>query len=137
MTDQFEIYFDSLAGRTPAWGSALRWQDPTWPRSLTTVLILLKGIQHFDDARSAKDYGVDGIYCPNHGGRPANGGLPARNGLPALNGLPAPNGLPGVVEAADGMAVLFDSGVHSGSDVAKALTTQGYCRAGFCPLEPT
>jgi isopentenyl diphosphate isomerase/L-lactate dehydrogenase-like FMN-dependent dehydrogenase len=125
MTDQFEIYFDSLEGRTPAWGSALRWEDLTWPRSLTTVLILLKRIRHFDDARSAKDYGVDGIYRPNHGGRPANGVLPALNRLP------------GVVEAADGIAVLFDSGVHSGSDVAKALTTQGYRRAEVRPLEPT
>jgi isopentenyl diphosphate isomerase/L-lactate dehydrogenase-like FMN-dependent dehydrogenase len=125
MTDQFEIYFDSLEGRAPAWGSALRWEDLTWPRSLTAVLILLKGIQHFDDARSAKDYGVDGIYCPNHGGRPANGVLPALNGLP------------GVAEAADGIAVLFDSGAHIGSDVAKAVTTQRYCRAGVRPLEPT
>jgi hypothetical protein len=52
MTDQqygdchFEIYFDSLEGRTPGWGSALRWKDLTWPRSLTTLPILLKGIQH-------------------------------------------------------------------------------------------
>jgi hypothetical protein len=55
-------------------------------------------------------YPVDfAIYCSNHGGRQANGGLPALDALPA------------VVEAADGMRVLFDSGVRSGSDVAKAL----------------
>jgi lactate 2-monooxygenase len=59
--------------------------------------------------RRAKDYGIDGIYCSNHGGRQANGGLPALDALPA------------VVEAADEMPVLFDSGVRSGSDVAKAL----------------
>ena len=117
MTDQqygdchFEIYFDSLEGRTPGSGSALRWKALTWPRSLTTLPILLKGIQHSDDARRAKDCGVGGICCPNHSGRPANGGLPALNGLP------------GVVEAADGMAVLFDSGMRGGFDVAKALTT--------------
>jgi lactate 2-monooxygenase len=29
--------------------------------------------------------------------------------------------LPGVVEAADGMPVLFDSGIRSGADIAKAL----------------
>jgi isopentenyl diphosphate isomerase/L-lactate dehydrogenase-like FMN-dependent dehydrogenase len=29
--------------------------------------------------------------------------------------------LPGVVEAADGLPVLFDSGVRSGADVIKAL----------------
>jgi lactate 2-monooxygenase len=91
------------------WGNPLRWQDLTWLRSLTALPILLKGIQHPDDVRRAKDYGVDGIYCSNHGGRQANGGVPALDALPK------------VVEAADGMPVLFDSGVRSGSDVAKAL----------------
>jgi isopentenyl diphosphate isomerase/L-lactate dehydrogenase-like FMN-dependent dehydrogenase len=90
-------------------GKGLRWVDLGWLRSLTTLPILLKGIQHPDDVRQARDYGVDGIYCSNHGGRQANGGLPALDALPAL------------VEAAEGMPVLFDSGVRSGSDVAKAL----------------
>ena len=52
---------------------------------------------------------MDGIYCSNHGGRQANGGLPAIDCLPA------------VVEAADGLPVLFDSGVRSGADIVKAL----------------
>ncbi|MGF2952870.1 alpha-hydroxy-acid oxidizing protein, partial [Mycobacterium sp. THU-M116] len=50
-----------------------------------------------------------GIYCSNHGGRQANGGLPALDSLRE------------VVEAADGLPVLFDSGVRSGADVVKAL----------------
>jgi hypothetical protein len=37
----------------------------------------VEGIQHCDEVGSAKDYGVEGTYCPNHGGRRANGGLPA------------------------------------------------------------
>jgi isopentenyl diphosphate isomerase/L-lactate dehydrogenase-like FMN-dependent dehydrogenase len=89
--------------------NSLHWDDLSWLRSLTTLPILLKGIQHPDDVRKARDYGIDGIYCSNHGGRQANGGLAALDALPA------------VVEAADGMPVLFDSGVRSGSDVAKAL----------------
>jgi lactate 2-monooxygenase len=91
------------------WGNSLRWDDLSWLRSLTTLPILLKGIQHPEDVRRAKDYGVDGIYCSNHGGRQANGGLPALDALP------------NVVDAAEGMPVLFDSGVRSGADVAKAL----------------
>jgi lactate 2-monooxygenase len=91
------------------WGNSLRWEDLGWLRKLTTLPLLLKGIQHPDDVRRARDYGIDGIYCSNHGGRQANGGLPALDALPA------------VAEAADGMPVLFDSGVRSGSDVAKAL----------------
>ena len=90
-------------------GSALTWDDLTWLRSLTDLPLLVKGICHPDDARRAKDGGVDGIYCSNHGGRQANGGLPALDCLPA------------VVEAADGLPVLFDSGVRSGADVIKAL----------------
>jgi lactate 2-monooxygenase len=51
--------------------------DLRWLRSLTRLPILLKGIQYPDDVRRAKDYGMDGVYCSNHGGRQADGGLPA------------------------------------------------------------
>jgi isopentenyl diphosphate isomerase/L-lactate dehydrogenase-like FMN-dependent dehydrogenase len=91
------------------WGNSLRWEDLPWLRSLTRLPMVLKGICHPDDVRRARDCGMDGIYCSNHGGRQANGGMPAIDLLPA------------VVEAADGMPVLFDSGIRTGSDVAKAL----------------
>lgn len=90
-------------------GNSLRWDDLPWLRSLTSLPLIVKGICHPDDARRAKDGGVDGIYCSNHGGRHANGGLPALDCLPA------------VVQAADGLPVLFDSGVRSGADIIKAL----------------
>ncbi|MFJ8041069.1 alpha-hydroxy-acid oxidizing protein [Kitasatospora sp. NPDC096147] len=90
-------------------GNPLTWADLPWLRSLTDLPIVLKGLQHPEDVRRARDGGVDGIYCSNHGGRQANGGLPALDALP------------GVVEAADGLPVLFDSGVRSGADVVKAL----------------
>jgi lactate 2-monooxygenase len=88
---------------------SVTWDDLTWLRSLTTLPLILKGICHPEDARRAIDYGADGIYCSNHGGRQANGGLPAIDCLP------------GVVEAAGNVPVLFDSGVRSGADVIKAL----------------
>jgi lactate 2-monooxygenase len=91
------------------WGNSLRWDDLTWLRSLTKLPMALKGICHPDDARRARDYGIDAIYCSNHGGRQANGGLAALDLLP------------GVVEAAGDLPVLFDSGVRSGSDIAKAI----------------
>src|ERR1017187_7237179 len=90
-------------------GNPLTWDDLPWLRSLTTLPLLVKGICHPDDARRAKDGGVDGIYCSTHGGRQADGGLPALDCLP------------GVVAAADGLPVLFDSGIRSGADVIKAL----------------
>jgi lactate 2-monooxygenase len=90
-------------------GNPLTWEDLPWLRSLTTLPLILKGLCHPDDVRRAKDAGADGVYCSNHGGRQANGGLPALDALP------------GVVEAADGLPVIFDSGVRSGADVVKAL----------------
>ncbi|WP_156678128.1 alpha-hydroxy-acid oxidizing protein [Sphingomonas profundi] len=94
---------------TETFGKVLTWADMPWLRSLTTLPIVLKGICHPDDARRAIDEGADAIYCSNHGGRQANGGLAAIDLLPP------------VVAAAGGTPVLFDSGVRSGSDVAKAL----------------
>ncbi|MEU9152372.1 alpha-hydroxy-acid oxidizing protein [Streptomyces sp. NPDC048417] len=90
-------------------GNPLTWDDLPWLRSITDLPLILKGICHPEDVRRAKDAGVDGIYCSNHGGRQANGGLPALDALP------------GVVEAADGLPVLFDSGVRTGADIIKAV----------------
>jgi lactate 2-monooxygenase len=93
----------------PIFGGPFRWDDLDWLRSQTALPLMLKGICHPDDVRRAKDHGVDGIYCSNHGGRQAN------------NGLPALECLPGVLDAAGGLPVLFDSGVRTGADVVKAL----------------
>jgi lactate 2-monooxygenase len=87
----------------------LNWDDLTWLRSLTRLPLLVKGICAPEDARRARDLGADGIICSNHGGRQANGGLPALACLP------------GVVEAVDGLPVLFDSGVRNGAHIVKAL----------------
>ncbi|WP_028476927.1 alpha-hydroxy-acid oxidizing protein [Nocardia sp. CNY236] len=90
-------------------GSPPTWDDMIWLRSLTDLPLVLKGICHPDDARRAKDTGMDGIYCSNHGGRQANGGIPAIEHLPD------------VVVAADGLPVLVDSGIRTGADIVKAL----------------
>ncbi|HEX7659892.1 MAG TPA: lactate 2-monooxygenase [Pseudonocardiaceae bacterium] len=100
-------------GATLLWallfGNPLTWDDLPWLRSITSLPLIMKGICHPDDARRARDGGVDGIYVSNHGGRQANGGLPALDILPE------------VVAAAGELPVLFDSGVRSGADVIKAL----------------
>ena len=103
--DPVETFIRNL----PIFGGPFRWEDLEWLRAETDLPIMAKGICHPDDARRVKDYGVDAVYCSNHGGRQANGGLTTLECLP------------GVVEAADGLPVLFDSGVRSGSDVIKAL----------------
>jgi L-lactate dehydrogenase (cytochrome)/lactate 2-monooxygenase len=93
--------------------SDLTWSDLARLRTMTTLPILVKGVQHRADARLALEHGVDGIVVSNHGGRQVDG---------AIGSLDA---LPGVVEevAAYGsdIPVLFDSGIRGGADVAKAL----------------
>lgn len=90
--------------------SDLQWSDLAFLRERTKLPILLKGIQHPDDARRALDAGVDGMVVSNHAGRQIDG---------AIGSLDA---LPGVVEAVGGRApVLFDSGVRTGADIFRAL----------------
>jgi len=88
----------------------LQWSDLAWLRERTKLPILLKGVQHPDDAKRAQDAGVDGIVVSNHAGRQIDG---------AIGSVDA---LPGVVDALNGaMPVLFDSGVRGGADVFRAL----------------
>ena len=89
---------------------SLTWSNLAFLRRVTSLPLVLKGIQHVDDARRAVDEGVDGIIVSNHGGRQVDG---ARASLDAL---------PGVADAVNGrIPVLFDSGVRSGADIFKAL----------------
>lgn len=88
----------------------ITWADLPFLREHTRLPVILKGILHPDDARKALDYGIDGIYVSNHGGRQVDGSVGAIGALPK------------VVEAVRGKApVLFDSGVRGGADAFKAL----------------
>jgi lactate 2-monooxygenase len=89
---------------------ALSWEDLAWLRERTSLPILVKGIQHPDDAREALRRGLDGIVVSNHGGRQVDGAVASLDALPAI------------AEAVGGeLAVLFDSGIRGGADVLKAL----------------
>ncbi len=86
------------------------WDDLAMIRAATDLPILLKGICHPDDARTAIEQGVDGVIVSNHGGRQVDGAIAALDALP------------GVVSAVpDEFPVLFDSGIRTASDVIKAL----------------
>ncbi|KAI0398439.1 FMN-dependent dehydrogenase [Xylariaceae sp. FL0594] len=72
--------------------------------------IVLKGIQHPDDARLALRHGVDGIIVSNHGGRQVDGAAAALDMLPEI-----------VDAVGDKLTVLYDSGIRTGADIVKAL----------------
>jgi L-lactate dehydrogenase (cytochrome) len=89
---------------------ALTWEDLAWLREQTSLPILVKGIQHVDDAREAARRGVDGIVVSNHGGRQVDGAVGSLDALPAI-----------AAAVGGELTVLFDSGVRGGADVLKAL----------------
>ena len=89
---------------------SLTWDELAFLRERTRLPILLKGILHPDDARTAIDEGMDGIVVSNHGGRQVDG---------AISSLEA---LPPIVEAVGGrVPILLDSGIRGGADIFKAL----------------
>ena len=97
------------------WVSLFTGQDKSWAR-LSFLRehwdgpIVLKGIQHPDDARRVADAGMDGVVVSNHGGRQVDGAVGALEMLPEV-----------VAAVGSRMSVLFDSGIRTGADVVKAL----------------
>jgi isopentenyl diphosphate isomerase/L-lactate dehydrogenase-like FMN-dependent dehydrogenase len=97
-------------GRSMATNESMSWEDlkelrKIWPRKL-----IVKGIQHPEDAKLAIQYGADAIVVSNHGGR-------------VLDSSPATiDILPKIVERVNQQAtVLIDGGFRRGSDIIKAL----------------
>jgi (S)-mandelate dehydrogenase len=90
--------------------ATLSWDDITWIRQLWRGKLLIKGVLTVSDAERAASLGCDGIVITNHGGR-------------QLDSCVAPiDVLPEIVAAVGArLAVLLDSGVRRGTDIAKAL----------------
>jgi lactate 2-monooxygenase len=88
----------------------LTWDSLAWLRERTRLPILLKGVQHPDDARRAIDAGIDGVWVSNHAGRQVDGAIASLDALPA-----------GADAVAGRAPIVFDSGVRTGADVLRAL----------------
>jgi 4-hydroxymandelate oxidase len=90
--------------------SNLQWSDLEWLRGITSLPIVVKGIQTAEDAALCVEHGVQGIVVSNHGGH-------------TVDNLHATiDTLPEVVEAVGGrLEVYLDGGVRRGTDVLKAL----------------
>jgi len=89
---------------------SLSWDDLAWLRDMTSLPIVVKGIQHVDDAREAAQRGIDGVIVSNHGGRQVDGALASLDALPPI-----------VEAVGDELVIFFDSGIRGGVDMLKAL----------------
>jgi len=92
-------------------GHARPWEDLAILKRLWKGPIVLKGIQHPEDARLALRHGADGIVVSNHGGRQVDGAVASLDMLPEI-----------VEAVGDQLTVLFDSGVRTAADAIKALS---------------
>ncbi|MBT9386893.1 alpha-hydroxy-acid oxidizing protein [Pseudooceanicola sp. CBS1P-1] len=75
-----------------------------WPGKL-----VLKGILSAQDARLAREAGIDGLIVSNHGGRQLDHALSPMRALPAI------------VAAVPELPVMIDSGFRRGTDILKAI----------------
>jgi isopentenyl diphosphate isomerase/L-lactate dehydrogenase-like FMN-dependent dehydrogenase len=90
--------------------SGLNWDDITHLRRIWPGKLVVKGILRADDALRAVGCGADAIVVSNHGGRNLDSAMAPITALPAI------------ADAVGHKAsILLDSGVRTGSDVAKAL----------------
>ena len=112
-------HFENMGPRTPlitrtgerdrGRRDQLSWPHVELMRKMWKGRLVLKGVLNKDDARIARESGVDGVIVSNHGGR-------------QLDGASAPlRVLPGIVEQARDMTVMMDSGIRRGTDILKAL----------------
>jgi 4-hydroxymandelate oxidase len=100
------VDLNGLALASPAidWGFVRRLKD------LTSMKLVLKGIETREDAALCLENGVDGILVSNHGGRAEESGRGTIDCLPE------------VVQAIGGkIPVFLDGGIRRGTDIYKAL----------------
>jgi 4-hydroxymandelate oxidase len=101
--------FDGLSGTAINPASAT-WEHVDRLKKLTKMKLLLKGIETREDARLAREHGVDGIIVSNHGGRATEDLRPTIESLPEV-----------IDGAGSQIPVLIDGGIRRGTDAYKAL----------------
>ena len=91
------------------YNDTLNWGDIEWIKKRWGGKLILKGIQHEDDARLAADSGADALIVSNHGGRQLDGAESSIRALPRI-----------VAAVGKDIEVHMDGGIRSGQDVLKA-----------------
>jgi len=87
----------------------LAWKHVELIRRRWSGKLVVKGILAPQDARIARECGVDGVMVSNHGGRQLDGAVSSLRTLAEI------------AADANGMTVMLDGGIRRGTDVLKAL----------------
>lgn len=88
----------------------ISWDDLRRIRDRWKGRMIVKGVTHPEDARSAVSAGADALVVSNHGGRQLDGALSTIRALPHVVAAVGPD-----------VEVLMDGGIRSGQDVLRAL----------------
>lgn len=94
---------------------SLNWDDIKWLKSITTMPIVLKGVQCGEDAVLAVKAGVSGIVLSNHGGRQLDF---SRSGIEVLEEVMTDLK---AIGAEKKIEVYVDGGIRRGTDIFKAI----------------
>ena len=97
--------------------SGLTWEVIAKIRDIWNGPLVVKGIQHPEDAELAVQLGCDGVLVSNHGGRQFDAAPASIDTLPAI-----------AAQLSGRATVMLDSSVRSGLDVTRALAAG----ADFC-----
>ncbi|MDO5739333.1 MAG: alpha-hydroxy acid oxidase [Ornithinimicrobium sp.] len=85
-------------------------EDLAWLREQWPGRIVVKGIQHPQDATDLVDLGVDGLVISNHGGRQLDRAVAPLELLPQIRAAVGPE-----------VPLLIDGGVRNGADIVAAV----------------
>lgn len=81
-------------------------------KSFTKLPVIVKGIQHPDDAEAAIAAGADAIWVSNHGGRQLDGAPASIEVLPEI-----------AARVNKRVPIIFDSGIRNGTHIFKAIAS--------------
>lgn len=93
--------------------SSLSWDDISWLKRITSLPLVLKGIQRWEDVKTAHQLSVQGVVLSNHGGRAADTAPPGIITLLELH--------KNCPEVFGSLEILLDGGIRRGSDALKAI----------------
>ena len=100
----------TIAGSATFFRSGITWDDIADLRERWPGKLVIKGPLGAADARRAVEAGADGVQLSNHGGRQLDRAIAPVDLLPAVRDA-----------VGEDLAVLIDSGVRHGADIATAI----------------